>query len=139
MGQETCIFCKIVNGEIPSATIYEDEFCRVILDIAPMAKGHAILLVKKHYPDLFAIDPDTASGVLCAAAKVGEAMKKALSCDGINLLQNNGPAAGQTVFHLHFHLIPRWNGDGLSLGGPQGSCAEGEAAKIAEQIRSCME
>ncbi|MBP3393140.1 MAG: HIT family protein, partial [Lentisphaeria bacterium] len=111
--QENCIFCKIAAGEIPSATIYEDEVCRVILDIAPAAKGHAILLPKKHFANIFEIDKETAGSILYTASHVAAAMKEALGCDGINLLQNNGPAAGQTVFHLHIHIIPRFENDGL--------------------------
>lgn len=134
MEQNDCIFCKIANGEIPSATIFEDESYRVILDIAPAAKGHAILLPKKHLPDIFQIDKETASGALYTAARVAKAMQEALGCDGVNILQNNGPAAGQTVYHLHIHIIPRWNDDGLNLTWKQGSYEDGEAAELARKI-----
>ncbi|MBO5199374.1 MAG: HIT family protein [Lachnospiraceae bacterium] len=136
--QENCIFCKIAAGEIPSATIYEDEVCRVILDIAPAAKGHAILLPKKHFANIFEIDKETAGSILYTASRVAAAMKEALGCDGINLLQNNGPAAGQTVFHLHIHIIPRFENDGLLPTWEQGSYADGEAAEVAQKIQNCL-
>lgn len=132
--QDNCIFCKITTGEIPSATIYEDQYFRVIMDISPAAKGHAIILPKKHSANLLEVDDDTASKALIIARKVAKAMKEELGCDGINLLQNNGEAAGQSVFHLHFHLIPRYNDDQLNLTWAQGKYKEGEAAKIAEEI-----
>lgn len=131
-----CIFCKIAAGEIPSATLYEDEDFRVILDIAPAAKGHAILLPKKHAANLFEADDDMLAKALPVVKKVSEALCKTLHCDGINILQNNGEAAGQTVFHLHIHMIPRYNEDTVKIGWAQGSYAEGEATKLAEEIRT---
>lgn len=101
-----CIFCKIANGEIPSTTLYEDEDFRVILDLGPATRGHALLLPKEHYQDLFALDDETASKVLVTAKKVAGKIKKAMGADGFNLVQNNGEAAGQTVFHFHMHMIP---------------------------------
>ena len=107
-----CIFCKIANGEIPSTTLYEDEDFRVILDLGPATRGHALLLPKEHYKNLFELDDETASKVLGIAKKVGAKMVKALHADGFNLVQNNGEPAGQTVFHFHMHLIPRYKNDG---------------------------
>ena len=131
---DSCIFCKIANGEIPSATIYEDENARVILDIAPAAKGHAILLVKKHVANIFELDAETAAKIFAVVPKVATAIKEELGCDGMNILQNNGEAAGQTVFHLHIHFIPRWNNDTVTVKWATGSYAEGEAAELAERI-----
>lgn len=102
-----CIFCKIANGEIPSTTLYEDEDFRVILDLGPATRGHALLLPKEHYKNLFELDDEIASKVLGIAKKVGAKMAKALHADGFNLVQNNGEPAGQTVFHFHMHLIPQ--------------------------------
>ena len=110
MREETCIFCKIANGDIPAATIYEDEQFRVILDLGPASKGHALILPKNHFADLLALDEETSAKVLALAAKIGAAMKKSLGCAGFNLVQNNGEAAGQTVFHFHMHVIPRYEG-----------------------------
>ena len=106
-----CIFCKIAKGEIPSSTLYEDDDFRVILDMGPATRGHALLLPKKHYANLFELDDEVAGKVLKTAKKVAGQMKNALHADGFNLVQNNGEAAGQTVFHFHMHLIPRYEGD----------------------------
>jgi histidine triad (HIT) family protein len=106
-----CIFCKIANGEIPSTTLYEDEDFRVILDLGPATRGHALLLPKEHYANLFELDDTLAAKALLTAKKIGGRMKEALHADGLNLVQNNGEAAGQTVFHFHIHLIPRYEND----------------------------
>ncbi|MBQ9589874.1 MAG: HIT family protein [Butyrivibrio sp.] len=110
-----CIFCKIANGEIPSNTIFEDENFRVILDNGPATKGHALVLPKKHYADLFEIPEETLAGAVKTAKKVAANMKDKLGCDGLNLVQNNGAAAGQTVMHFHLHIIPRYENDGQSI------------------------
>ena len=108
MKDSNCIFCKIANGEIPSSTVYEDQDFRVILDLGPAAKGHALILPKEHFKDVCELDEAVAAKVLPLGAKIGAAMKEALGCAGFNLVQNNGVAAGQTVFHFHLHLIPRY-------------------------------
>ena len=113
MRNENCIFCKILNGDIPSAKLYEDENFAIILDVGPASFGHALLLPKDHYANLFEM-PDELIGKAMSIAKVwGEKIVKALGADGLNLVQNNGPAAGQTVFHFHMHLIPRYENDDL--------------------------
>ncbi len=132
--QSNCIFCKIIAGEIPSATIYEDEDFKVIMDIFPAAKGHAIILPKKHCANLFELDDDTAAKGLLIARKIAKAMQAELNCDGMNLLQNNGEAAGQTIFHFHMHLIPRYQGDQVKTTWPQGKYEDGEAAALAAAI-----
>ena len=129
-----CIFCKIANGGIPSATIFENDDVRVIMDINPAAKGHAILLAKKHVADIFELDPETAGRIFSVVPKVATAIKKVTGCDGLNILQNNGSAAGQTVFHLHIHFIPRFGNDKVAVGWKPGAYAEGEAAEIASKI-----
>jgi histidine triad (HIT) family protein len=115
MKMSDCIFCKIANGEIPSSTIYEDEDFRVILDMGPATKGHALLLPKKHYGDLFELEDEIAAKALKTAKRVAAQMKEALHADGFNLVQNNGEAAGQTVFHFHMHLIPRYRDDHANI------------------------
>ena len=110
-----CIFCKIANGEIPSNTIYEDDDFRVILDLGPATKGHALVLPKKHYADLFEIPEETVAGAVKVAKKVAGIMKEKLGCDGLNLVQNNGETAGQTVMHFHLHIIPRYKDDGQHI------------------------
>lgn len=110
-----CIFCKIANGEIPSNTIYEDEKFRVILDLGPATRGHALVLPKEHYADLFEIPEDTLAGAAKVAKKVAANIKEKLECDGLNLVQNNGETAGQTVMHFHLHIIPRYKNDGQNI------------------------
>ena len=131
---ENCIFCKIIDGVIPSTVIYEDENVKVILDIAPAAKGHAILIVKEHVENVFELPVDLAGKVFAVVPKVAAAIKETLGCDGLNILQNNGVAAGQTVFHLHIHFIPRWDNDNVHIKWETGEYADGEAAALAEQI-----
>lgn len=131
---DTCIFCRIAAGEIPSATVYEDDLFRAILDIAPAHKGHVIILPKVHADDLLSAPEEVAARLLPVAQKVAVALKKTVHCDGVNILQNNGTAAGQTVFHLHMHVIPRFDGDGILPTWPQGAYADGEAAALAASI-----
>lgn len=132
---DKCIFCKIIGKEIPSTTLYEDDDFCVIMDISPASKGHAILLVKKHVPNIFELDEGIASKALVVVSKVAKAMKEELKCDGLNILQNNGEAAGQTVFHLHIHLIPRYKDDQVNITWEPGKYGEGEAAALADSIR----
>lgn len=108
MKDSNCIFCKLASGEIPTSTIYEDEVFRVILDASPASKGHALIIPKDHYADLYEIDEEVAGKAMKLAKKLAIHMTKALECDGFNLVQNNGEVAGQTVFHFHLHLIPRY-------------------------------
>lgn len=133
---DSCIFCKILKGEIPSTTIYEDENVKVILDIAPAAKGHAILLVKEHVANIFELNQDLAGKIFAVVPKVATAIKEELGCDGMNILQNNGVEAGQTVFHLHIHFIPRWKEDSVNIKWKPLSYADGEAAVLADAIRT---
>lgn len=112
MKDSNCIFCKIAEGEIPSKTIYEDETFRVILDISPATKGHALIIPKEHYANIYEMPEETAGQALILAKKLAAHMAEALKCDGLNIMQNNGEAAGQTVFHFHMHLIPRYEQDG---------------------------
>jgi histidine triad (HIT) family protein len=132
--QLNCIFCKIIAGEIPSATVYEDEDFKAIMDISPAAKGHMILLPKKHSANLLELDDETAKKALLVTRKLAKALKEELGCDGINLLQNNGEAAGQMVFHFHMHLIPRYHNDQVKTTWPQGKYEDGEAAALAASI-----
>ena len=112
MKEENCIFCKIASGEIPSKTIYEDNEFRVILDISPASRGHALIMPKEHYADIYELPEDMAGHAMILAKKLAAHMTAALKCDGFNIVQNNGEVAGQTVFHFHMHLIPRYQEDG---------------------------
>ena len=132
MKDANCIFCKIANGEIPSATLYEDEQFRVILDAAPATKGHALILPKDHFADLYEIDEDVAASAMKLAKKLVKHMTEKLHCDGFNLVQNNGEKAGQTVFHFHMHLIPRYADDTVSMGWKPGSLQDEDKAQILD-------
>ncbi|MDE6566428.1 MAG: HIT family protein [Lachnospiraceae bacterium] len=131
---DNCIFCKIANGQIPSHSIYEDEDFKVIMDISPASKGHAIILPKNHAANLFELPEDDASKIMHVAKRCATAMQKTLQFDGINILQNNGEVAGQTVFHLHMHLIPRYENDTVDIKWVQKESTD-DPAKLAEQIR----
>lgn len=134
MVKDDCIFCKIAAGEIPSKTIYEDEKYRVILDLGPATRGHALILPKNHYANLFELPEEDAKEVICLAKKMANIMKDRLGCDGFNLVQNNGETAGQTVFHFHMHLIPRYENDGQEIGWKPGSPSQDELEEIRKQI-----
>ena len=115
MKQENCIFCKIANGEIPSRTVYEDEDFRAILDLGPATEGHTLILPKEHAANLFELPEETAEKVLPVAKRVAALLKDRLGCAGVNLVQNNGAIAGQTVMHFHLHVIPRYEDDGQNI------------------------
>lgn len=124
MRDENCIFCKIAAGEIPSATIYEDDDFRVILDIEPGSKGHALILPKEHYANLYELPDELAAKTLVVAKKVITKMTEIVGCEGYNILQNNGEVAGQTVFHFHTHLIPRYKNDDVTITWRQGTLTD---------------
>ncbi len=135
MSGENCIFCKIANGEIPSATLYEDEDFRVILDLGPASKGHALILPKKHYPDLYALPDELAAKAMVLAKKMITKLAGALGCEGYNVVQNNGALAGQTVFHFHIHLIPRYKDDGVGLGWKAGKLSDSDRDEILDKMK----
>ena len=108
MVHEDCIFCKLANGVFPTNTIYEDEDFRVFMDVAPATKGHALVVPKHHCADIYEIDPELLGKAVQIGQKVIKHATEVLGCDGYNLIQNNGEVAGQTVFHYHLHLIPRY-------------------------------
>ncbi len=137
---EGCIFCALANGEIPTNTVYEDEEFRVILDANPANIGHSLVLPKKHGENIFELDAQTVGKAHALAKKVAEAQKKVLNCDGVNILQNNGEASGQTVMHYHVHVIPRYKGDKVGLGA-FGQCVEldkEETQKYLEKLSKAV-
>ena len=129
MKKDDCIFCLLANGDIPTNTIYEDEEFRVIMDNAPATRGHALVLPKNHYADIYEIDPEILGKAIQVGQKVIKHATKVLGCEGYNMLQNNGAVAGQTVFHYHLHLIPRYAdiSDAKMLSWP---ASEGDADAI---------
>lgn len=115
MKKDDCIFCKIANGEIPSRTLYEDDEFKVIMDLAPATKGHSLIIPKNHFANLYEMPDETLQKAIVLAKKMATMMTDKLSCDGFNILQNNGESAGQTIFHFHIHLIPRYSSDVQNL------------------------
>ena len=134
MKNDNCIFCKIANGEIPSRTIYEDEQFRAILDLGPATKGHALILPKEHFADLFEMPAELAADAMKLAKKLAALQKERLGADGLNLVQNNGEAAGQTVQHFHIHLIPRYEGDGQTIGWKPGEPGQEELDQTLREL-----
>ncbi len=135
MKDNDCIFCKIAAGEIPSATLYEDDDFRVILDLGPASKGHALIIPKEHYRNLYDIDDETAAKAIILAKKMVNKMKDVLGCDGYNIVQNNEETAGQTVFHFHMHMIPRYKGDNVGLGWHVGELTDEVKNEILEKMK----
>ena len=116
MIKEDCIFCKIAKGDIPSATIYENNDFKCILDVAPANKGHALIIPKEHYDNIFELDAEMGAKIFSFATAAAKAIKEETNCDGMNLVQNNGEVAGQTVNHFHLHIIPRFKEDDVKVG-----------------------
>ena len=134
MKDNNCIFCKLANGEIPTATLYEDEDFRVILDANPASKGHALIIPKEHYATLYELEESLAGKAMILAKKMVAKMTDVLGCDGYNLVQNNGECAGQTVFHFHLHLIPRYKDDGVGLGWKLNELTETDREDILSKM-----
>lgn len=134
MKKDNCIFCKIANGEIPSKTLYEDEEFRMILDLNPATKGHALILPKDHADNLYELSDGQASKIMLLAKKMATKMTEKLHCDGLNLIQNNGEVAGQTVMHFHLHLIPRYENDSQQLGWKPVETTQEELEEVRKQI-----
>lgn len=134
MKKDDCIFCKIANGEIPAKTLYEDDMFRIILDLGPATKGHALILPKDHYANLFELPDETCGDVMKLAKKMATRMTERLHADGFNIIQNNFEAAGQTVMHYHLHLIPRYVDDGQHILWNPTTVTQEELEKTMEEI-----
>lgn len=113
---QDCIFCRINSGEIPSTTIYENEEFRVMLDRFPASKGHILIIPKEHIEDIYDLEPESAGRLFELTTRFASIIKRTFGNDGLNIIQNNGKAAGQTVFHYHLHMIPRYKDDNMQLG-----------------------
>ena len=133
-----CFFCKIAQGTIPSATLMETNEFRVILDKFPSGKGHTLIMPKEHFNDIYELDSETAGKLFALATVVARALKKITGCEGLNVIQNNGSIAGQTIMHFHLHLIPRHEGDGMDFTWPTSEMSDEDlealAAEIAKEI-----
>ena len=135
MADEGCIFCRVLAGDIPSEKVYEDEHAVAVMDINPWTRGHAVVFPRKHAANLFEIEDEELERVALAVKRVAAKVREGLDPDGVNLLQSNGRAAWQTIFHLHFHVIPRYDGDPLELPIRPTPAEPGELAEVAKEIR----
>lgn len=132
--KDDCIFCKLANGVFETNVIYEDKDFTVILDAAPATRGHALVLPKEHYTDIFDIDEEAVGKAMKVARKIAARQVEVLNCDGVNIVQNNKEAAGQTVLHFHIHVIPRYNNDGQNILWNPGQVTDEEQKKIKELL-----
>jgi len=133
----SCIFCKIINRELPSYTIFEDELFVAFLDISPASDGHVLIVPKRHIQDIYGLTEEESAALMPLAQKIAGKINSTLSPDGLNILQNNGKAAGQDVFHYHLHVIPRYSGDAASARHPffpRTSASQEELGKLAEKL-----
>lgn len=135
MIKDDCIFCKIAKGEIPSATIYESTDFKVFLDVAPANRGHALIIPKEHFDNIFQLDAETAAKMFSMATVVAKAIKAETNCDGLNVVQNNGEVAGQTVNHFHLHLIPRFKDDDVKVTWAQKETVAEEQDALAKALK----
>ena len=138
MVKDDCIFCKLANGVFPTNALYEDDKVKVILDAGPASKGHALILPKNHADNLFELSDEDAMHITVVAKKVGSAIMKALKPLGMNVVQNNGEAAGQTVLHYHTHLIPRYEGDSVNVGWVPGENTSEDASAIIAAVKESL-
>lgn len=134
-----CIFCKIAEGTIPARQVYCDESCIAFLDIAPLAPGHTLVIPRQHVTSLLDCSADTMVAVTRVLPRIGSALLTATGATGLNLLQNSGASSGQVVMHLHFHLIPRREGDGLGYRWNAGSYQTGEAEALQDRITRLLQ
>ena len=132
---EDCIFCKIVAGEIPSQIVAQDELTISFMDVAPATRGHALVIPRRHTRDLLEIDDDELAAVVRAAKRLAQTASEQLGADGVNLINSCGPAAWQTVFHFHVHVIPRYEGDPLRLPWVPTPGDPSEIAAAAAELR----
>jgi histidine triad (HIT) family protein len=135
MRDDNCIFCKLANGEIPTNSIYEDDSYKVILDMAPATRGHALILPKEHYGNIYEMPAERVGEAFSLAKRMAQTMTERLKADGFNIVQNNNEVAGQTVFHFHIHLIPRYKGDGQIVGWKPGESTPGELEEIRDLFK----
>ncbi len=134
MIKPNCLFCSIANGQMDSATIFENSEFKVILDRYPAAKGHVLIIPKEHVENIFELDGDTGGKLFALATHIAKALKKATKCEGMNIVQNNGEIAGQTVGHFHLHLIPRFKDDGVTIPWETLQLTDEELNQIASDI-----
>lgn len=135
MYKDDCIFCKIAKGEIPSATVYETPKLKVMMDVSPANKGHVLIVTKEHFDNIYQLDAETGASLFSLATVVAKAIKEETNCEGMNILQNNGEVAGQTVNHFHLHLIPRYKDDDVTISWKQGESEAAEREAFAKALK----
>ena len=133
-----CIFCKIISGQIPSLEVYENADCLAFLDIGPLADGHTLLVPKQHFSRLVDVPPAILAAIASQLPRLAAAILRATCAEGLNVLQNNGAAAGQVVEHVHFHLIPRRGGDGLGFRWNAGKYPAGRGEELSRTIAAAL-
>ena len=136
MAENDCLFCKIAAGEVPAVKVLEDDVCVGFMDIGPLAEGHVLLIPKMHAETLDELPAEQAGEMLGNLPALVRAVQAATACQGVNVLQNNGRAAHQEVMHVHFHVIPRNEGDAFGFNWPGGSYPPGRMEELAEAVRS---
>lgn len=136
MKKDDCIFCKLANGVIPTNVLYEDDVVTVIFDASPATDGHVLILTKEHFDNVYSLDEKTAGHIYQVAVKIANALKESLGYDGLNIVQNNGEAAGQTVFHFHMHLVPRYKDDTVKVGWVPGSISDDKVKELMKTIQA---
>ena len=134
--KDDCIFCKLANGVFPTNSIYEDDKFNVILDLGPATKGHALILPKEHADNLYELPDETAAAAMILAKKLAKKMVDKLGADGLNVVQNNGEAAGQTVFHFHMHLIPRYKDDNQHILWEPREVDDNQQKELCEKLKT---
>lgn len=139
MHDPECIFCKILDGDIPSFKLYEDEATFAFMDINPLHDGHALIIPKDHHANIFETPPETLAAVIQTTQRIARAVQASVAPDGINILQANGHGAAQSVFHIHFHVVPRKNGDDARLNWGLTPGDMDQIAAVAEKIRAALE
>ncbi len=134
---DECVFCKIINREIPANIVYENDMVLAFLDINPINRGHTLIVPRKHYRDIYDITEDYLKKVAVVAKKISRAIRRGLRAEGVNILHASGEVAQQSVLHFHIHLVPRWRDDGLNT-WPRSEYKEEDLGIVAEKIRSAI-
>ncbi len=134
MIKQNCLFCNVASGSMESSTIFENSEFRVVLDPFPASKGHTLIISKEHIENIYDLDTESASRLFALATHTAKVLKNIYNCDGLNIIQNNGEAAGQTVFHFHLHLIPRYKDDHVTIKWDTLKMDKRELDEMAQQI-----
>lgn len=133
-----CVFCRIVRGDLPAARVYEDDATLAFMDLQSVNPGHLLVTVKQHHANIYTLDDELAGAVFRSVARMARTLKRELDCDGVTVLQANEEAGGQTVFHFHVHVVPRWNEDGAGLIWPVKNPPREALDEMAARLRKAL-